>query len=602
MATYYGYAERDVQNQIDWSKVGKDVSDMLATEVQLREEKKAAIEKATQEYGEELSNQPVGQDAEANRILAEFADSAQELRLMQDRLLRSGSIKLKDYNMMRQNTTSGTGNMFDFADEYNEQFELFKKRLDGLGPTGKKSSEIEAWRVEKLGTFATFRNTKPTFNPATGELSLSEMVDDGSGQMVPKEGLSFSSLRNMLYEQTDQFEVLRAAQKISDSFAKTFKIVDPDGKLLTIDDIRNLPDYDKTLNTFVNAELEGNPNAAASILVDYLSYSMDDIDMQWNEQQQTYIPNLTAKQEAEAAGALKQAVEASFQRVETPKPRISSGSGQAARIKAKEKAQEAAEDLTRIMEVFDPSIAGASTAAEAQKARQVALQTLAGARGWKNIVFEKQPDDVIQVIGKNPENQTKIIGIMDPNTTEGMVNWIDQISQSLGLGNMLQARIDTGFDSTKKYSLKHNFPEEGEDERTFTFDLTSERGKEKRQETITAFTNALKKNVLGTNTSGQTVQKDAPMMEDDFIAKIQTPSLTELGIKLVGTGQANEYIKVLTKDNKGKWQEVISERKINSSQDKANELMNDIFELAKKIALRNNDAGLKAWKRTTTVP
>lgn len=191
---------------------------------------------------------------------------------------------------------------------------------------------------------------------------------------------------------------------------------------------------------------------------------------------------------------------------------------------------------------------------------------------------------------------------MDPNTTEGMVNWIDQISQSLGLGNMLQARIDTGFDSTKKYSLKHNFPEEGEDERTFTFDLTSERGKEKRQETITAFTNALKKNVLGTNTSGQTVQKDAPMMEDDFIAKIQTPSLTELGIKLVGTGQANEYIKVLTKDNKGKWQEVISERKINSSQDKANELMNDIFELAKKIALRNNDAGLKAWKRTTTVP
>jgi hypothetical protein len=602
MATYYGYAERDVQNQIDWSKVGKDVSDMLATEVQLREEKKAAIEKATQEYGEELSNQPVGQDAEANRILAEFADSAQELRLMQDRLLRSGSIKLKDYNMMRQNTTSGTGNMFDFADEYNEQFELFKKRLDGLGPTGKKSSEIEAWRVEKLGTFATFRNTKPTFNPATGELSLSEMVDDGSGQMVPKEGLSFSSLRNMLYEQTDQFEVLPAAQKISDSFAKTFKIVDPDGKLLTIDDIRNLPDYDKTLNTFVNAELEGNPNAAASILVDYLSYSMDDIDMQWNEQQQTYIPNLTAKQEAEAAGALKQAVEASFQRVETPKPRISSGSGQAARIKAKEKAQEAAEDLTRIMEVFDPSIAGASTAAEAQKARQVALQTLAGARGWKNIVFEKQPDDVIQVIGKNPENQTKIIGIMDPNTTEGMVNWIDQISQSLGLGNMLQARIDTGFDSTKKYSLKHNFPEEGEDERTFTFDLTSERGKEKRQETITAFTNALKKNVLGTNTSGQTVQKDAPMMEDDFIAKIQTPSLTELGIKLVGTGQANEYIKVLTKDNKGKWQEVISERKINSSQDKANELMNDIFELAKKIALRNNDAGLKAWKRTTTVP
>jgi hypothetical protein len=571
---------------------------MLATEVQLREEKKAAIEKATQEYGEELSNQPVGQDAEANKILAEFADSAQELRLMQDRLLRSGSIKLKDYNMMRQNTTSGTGNMFDFADEYNEQFELFKKRLDGLGPTGKKSSEIEAWRVKKLGTFATFRNTKPTFNPATGELSLSEMVDDGNGQMVPKEGLSFSSLRNMLYEQTDQFEVLPAAQKISDSFAKTFKIVDPDGKLLTIDDIKQKPDYEETLSAFVNAELEGNPNAAASILVDYLRYSMDDIDMQWNEEQQTYVPNLTPKQEEEAAGALKQAVEATFQRVETPKPRISSGSGAAARIKAKEKAQEAVEDLTRIMEVFDPSLAGASTAEEAQKARQVALQTLAGAKGWKNIVFEKQPNNVIQVIGKNPENQTKKIGIMDPNTTEGMVNWIDQISQSLGLGNMAQARIDAGFDATKKYILTNNFSTEEQDERTFTFDLTSERGKEKRQKTITSFTNALKKNVL--NNEG--VIEDAPMMEKDFIRKIQTPTLTDLGIKLEGTGQWDEYIKVLATNKKGKWEEVISERQINNSQDMANQLMNDIFEIARNRALTNNDAGLKAWKRKTTVP
>ena len=412
MATYYGYAERDVQNQIDWSKVGKDVSDMLATEVQLREEKKAAIEKATQEYGEELSNQPVGQDAEANKILAEFADSAQELRLMQDRLLRSGSIKLKDYNMMRQNTTSGTGNMFDFADEYNEQFELFKKRLDGLGPTGKYSSEIEAWRVEKLGTFATFRNTKPTFNPATGELSLSEMVDDGSGQMVPKEGLSFSSLRNMLYEQTDQFEVLPAAQKISDSFAKTFKIVDPSGKLLTIDDIRNLPNYDKTLNTFVNAELEGNPNAAASILVDYLSYSMDDIDMQWNEQQQTYVPNLTAKQKAEAAGALKQAVEATFQRVETPKP-VPRKSTYRPNASAKAKKNTQRNNLNLLMDVFQGT----------QEERENALLSLGQGR-WENFRFEDE-NGVVKVFGAKSGKSEQLIGTMDPSSDRVMINWIE---------------------------------------------------------------------------------------------------------------------------------------------------------------------------------
>ncbi len=601
MGTYYGYAEREVENQIDWSKVGKDVSDMLATEVQLRDEKKAEIEKATQEYGKKLSEFPVGSDAKTAEKMAGMTDEAQKIRLMQDRLLRSGQISVKQYNMMRYNTTSGTNQMFDFVDEYTARFDEFKKRTEkGI------NSQFEIKDAEQLGTFSTFRDVSPQFNPATGELFLAQIDGEDS------EGYSFSTLRTMLYNEVDKFDVIKASDDIAKKYAKTYKIVDPEGKLLTIDDIRQQPNYEKTIAKFADAELEGNPYAAGSVLVDFLSaegYKVSDeggekdVKTVWNEDLQKKVPELTPAQKEVAKKALISSIEASFQRVETAMPqKTSSGSGVAARIKAKEKAQEAVEDLTRIMEVFDPSLAGASTAQEAQKARQVALQTLAGARGWKNIVFEKQPDNVIQVIGKNPQNQTKIIGIMDPNTTEGMVNWIDQISQNLGLGNMSQARIDAGFDSTKKYSLTNNFPEKGEDERTFTFDLTSERGKEKRQQTIASFTNALKKNVLGTNSSGETVQKDAPMEEKDFIAKIQTPSLTELGIKLVGTGLGNEYIKVLVKNNKGKWEEAISERQINESQAITNGLMNDIFELAKKIALRNNDAGLKAWKRTVTVP
>ena len=43
MPTYYKYAERSADSQVNWAEVGKGISDMLADEVKIREEKKAEI-------------------------------------------------------------------------------------------------------------------------------------------------------------------------------------------------------------------------------------------------------------------------------------------------------------------------------------------------------------------------------------------------------------------------------------------------------------------------------------------------------------------------------------------------------------------------------
>jgi len=43
MATYYKYAERSAESQVNWAEVGKDMSDMLKEETRIREEKKAAL-------------------------------------------------------------------------------------------------------------------------------------------------------------------------------------------------------------------------------------------------------------------------------------------------------------------------------------------------------------------------------------------------------------------------------------------------------------------------------------------------------------------------------------------------------------------------------
>ena len=66
MAEFYSYAERQAGNQIDWSKIGSDVTKTLNEVVDLREKKKAAIDEETNKNLETLQNAPKGEDTDVN--------------------------------------------------------------------------------------------------------------------------------------------------------------------------------------------------------------------------------------------------------------------------------------------------------------------------------------------------------------------------------------------------------------------------------------------------------------------------------------------------------------------------------------------------------
>ena len=66
MATYYKYAERNAANQVDWSAIGKSISDTLSDEVKRRERAKKDIEDASNQYAETLANAPMGESRDFN--------------------------------------------------------------------------------------------------------------------------------------------------------------------------------------------------------------------------------------------------------------------------------------------------------------------------------------------------------------------------------------------------------------------------------------------------------------------------------------------------------------------------------------------------------
>ena len=90
-STFYKYAERDVDSQINWTEVGIGISEMLKGEAASREAKKALIDQQTRALGQQLANAPQGQQKELNAWSLEFGSDATEADRKSTRLNSSHS-------------------------------------------------------------------------------------------------------------------------------------------------------------------------------------------------------------------------------------------------------------------------------------------------------------------------------------------------------------------------------------------------------------------------------------------------------------------------------------------------------------------------------
>lgn len=285
MATYYKYAERSAESQINWAEIGKNMTDMLRDEVSIREEKKAAIDKASREFGEELANAPQGEHKGMNTWALEYGDNASQYLLMQDRLLKNGLLKPKDYLVTRQNLMDGTKQAFnlskEFQDTYAKKMERYKNG---------ESQDLELWLNAQAEKFGDFTKSQLYINPTDGTVNVAmkeKQMVNGKEVFVmnknPNEFATINSLRNSIAGTYDKFDT----NAITDSFVNSlgeditssiFKAASTAGGgfILDVESIEQRTDIDPQTkavlykfadseNQFINASLE-NPFNRLSVL------------------------------------------------------------------------------------------------------------------------------------------------------------------------------------------------------------------------------------------------------------------------------------------------------------------------------------------------
>ena len=292
MATYYKFAERQADSFVNWAEIGKGLTDMLQQEVQIREQKKAAIDQATRDNLKRLGEAPTGNHTGANTWTLEYADNARQAILLQDRLLKSGALKLKDYTVMRQNLNDGTDELFSVMKNYQAVFKEKSERLASTDPKN-RSQALEMDLLAYTEKFADFANSRAIIDPNNFMVNVGLMEPDPANKGVMKLSKTIATtgfLKNIQNTKFDYFDADAAADVVANRMGKYVReTIDTlsrvQGQVITKEGIINSKEYNSIVDTALKGILS-NPFHMTSILTDTLVQ---------DKQENPYVSNISGK-------------------------------------------------------------------------------------------------------------------------------------------------------------------------------------------------------------------------------------------------------------------------------------------------------------------
>jgi len=283
--SYYKYAERDADSQINWAEVGKSLSDMLAETNRVREEKKAALDEGIRQSMNYLADTPNGEHVGARQSIIDYADQASNRLRIAEQLLKSGQMSPKDLITFRQNLTDNTNLAFNANKLYQEKYSNVMQ-----GVRDKKYSQLYADNFAEVEGFGDWRNIGWQIGPNGTVMAgkMTEQVVDGKKvralDKTPGGLRSMDYLNQALVSQIDFYNYEDKVNSWVETLGKekttmiTLGKIEKQGSIKSVDDItsrKDIVDADKKIMfEFLTAEndqiatIVGNPLDAARVLVD----------------------------------------------------------------------------------------------------------------------------------------------------------------------------------------------------------------------------------------------------------------------------------------------------------------------------------------------
>lgn len=268
MATNFGYVERTADSYVNWAEISKDMTETLYQVEKTRNDKKAAIDKATKESLDFVKNNPVGEDRTVNAESLELANKAANTLLEAERKMKSGLLSPTDYMKIREKIHGDTKDAFESAKLYQEFFAERQKRY-----REKASSRMELNNLSRVEGFADFTKSGFFINPYTGAVMLAKKekkIVDGKEVYVmasnPTDVTSVRAMLNMIRTKYDRYDYDKATSEFVKANGKDQRTSVEKGRF-----IKTVSDITQKSYTKVDAEMEKDLTAEVSKIQTELS-------------------------------------------------------------------------------------------------------------------------------------------------------------------------------------------------------------------------------------------------------------------------------------------------------------------------------------------
>ena len=308
--TFYKFAERSADSQINWAEVGKQLSDVVTEETNVRRERKAAIDDDIASFQDKLNNPPLGEHQGFNDWTTNYAANTQDYALQLERLVKSGKIKTRDYTRMKANLTQGTSDAFDMGTKFQERYAEIVERAKVNPETGKpQSQELEQFLMNSTRAMGNYSNSELYIDPPTGRVLLANYIDkkdaegnvvmDDNGQPVrvlDKDSNSYapvSQLLNRMDIQVDYYDMDTSLTAAVDGIGTDIQAV-VSGGVMTREDALSNDRFSNAVENIVAGQL-AIPTNVTSVLTNVLGMAPDSnipYTYTWDAAQAAANPNL----------------------------------------------------------------------------------------------------------------------------------------------------------------------------------------------------------------------------------------------------------------------------------------------------------------------
>ena len=308
--TFYKFAERSADSQINWAEVGKQLSDVVTEETNVRRDRKAAIDADIASFQDQLNNPPLGEHQGFNDWTTNYAANTQDYALQLERLVKSGKIKTRDYTRMKANLTQGTSDAFDMSTKFQERYAEIVERAKINPETGKpQSQELEQFLMNSTRAMGNYSNSELYIDPPTGRVLLANYTDkkDANGNVVmdennqpvrvlDKDSNSYapvSQLLNRMDIQVDYYDMDTSLTAAVDGIGTDIQAV-VSGGVMTREDALSNDRFSNAVENIVAGQL-AIPTNVTSVLTNVLGMAPDSntpYEYTWDAAQAAANPNL----------------------------------------------------------------------------------------------------------------------------------------------------------------------------------------------------------------------------------------------------------------------------------------------------------------------